>query len=428
MRFLVRWFRAIPSCVVLLHTAGCGRSSGAHRLGSFNDETPFRVLAEPSYAWALWPDSAYYEGNIRIPVVFWSRTKQIGERDSVSFATAGWFPVSMMRSCFGRARRLEGIDIATTRRHGCTFTFTPHFVVRQTEHESAPVRTPTFNPTLEWNLYTLFIDRDTDTRLRALDRLASNQPIETAMQIRADSGRKLPGATLPMVTAHLRFAHYSNGQSGCSYASQSLNPATGRCEPNATVGDELNYVDGSFSLNYAEVGASYSLMRFDGEGSQRRGITGSASYKFHIKEGTRLGFGGLNDEFQREYGIGLATGSLEYRLNWPFDERRRLTNSKLSAPIDFLARQRMTFRLRAGGECSPGRGRDGKCWGEVVGLWTLPALGGMGVAGRYVNGWDYYNIAFPRQVSPRWSIGLTIDHSSAMTITRHARDRAIYGR
>ena len=420
--------------VVVCFSTACA-TAGRHRKGNPNDETPFRPLVDATYGWAKWPDSAYYEGNLRIPVTFWSRTRQLGERDSASFATAGGFPLGHLRSCIGRASGQEGIDIDSKWHYGCTASLTPHFVVRQTYHESAPVRTPTFNPILEWNLFSLRMDSVTNVRMKALDDTGRGLSADEARELRERVGKTLPGASLPMLTLHLRFAHYSNGQSGCSYAGQTRQLVDGDslCLPEAQQGDALNYTDGSFSMNYFELAGAGSWFRFDGEGSQRRGTTASLGYRFHINEGTLLGFGGLSQEFQEEYGRGMVMTSLDHRMFLPYDDFR--TQTMLGSyrwllwPMKWIVKQRLAFRFRAEGEGAVGRERSNGPWrSEYILAASLPALGGMGLAVRHLRGWDYYNIGFPERIDRQWSIGLTIDHSIGMTITKHARERAIYGR
>lgn len=323
-----------------------------------NDETSFRPQVDPSYFWAAWPSGAWYEGNIRVPIFLRSRSRQITERGLSSYPVAGNFLYSAWRACSPRSfRQPESINRKVDRRFACTLAFVPHFVVRQTKEASSPVRTPTFNPGFEWTFHTLWIDSATQQRLAEVDTFTDRRRA-TAF------GQTLKSSNLTMLSLHARLGHYSNGQSGCLYAVQAYSKEDDKCFPAGVLGDSLNRTDGSFSLHYWDLGASYSWLRFDGQGSQHLGTTLVVAYRYHL--GSWLA-GGISDELREEYGSGTVTAALEQRWFVPYDGTRTM-----------LLRQRMMPRVRAETECAIERKRDtDTCRFEAVASLSFPAFGGL---------------------------------------------------
>jgi hypothetical protein len=172
-------------------------------------------------------------------------------------------------------------------------------------------------------------------------------------------------------------------------------------------------VNGSFSLNYYDVVYSHSWMRFDGEGTQRRGIIGSIGFRQHLD----LPPGGISHELKRDYGWGLWNTALETRFLFPYDADRG------------WRRSRAVLRARTELECVVGRHRPGEqCRFEATPSISFPGFGGMGFAVRYASGWDYYNVGYTRSIRKHWSFGFIVDRAPGVALSRHALARAIFGR
>lgn len=347
-----------------------------------NDREPFTLLDRPTRFIVGWPQGALYEADLNIPVHLWSRTvalRALGDQTSETRGS-GCQPTTLNGwPLVGRRWNWRPDTLRRTRWQatGCTITFLPHFVIRQLSAGSAPVRTPSFNPGLEFAWYILRASND-----------------------KAQLTPNLARARLRLLSFHTRVAHYSNGQSGCLYADQS----TLLCDPRGAPGRDLNTVDGSFSTNYVEQEIGYARLRLDpahGDASFA-GLSGAARW-------SPRGFlvaGYMDDELSASY----RRTSLLARL----DFRRRVRPSWLP----FRGR-RVLFRASADGECAPGRRARyaAACRAGIQSSITFPGMYGFGFVTRLTDGWDYYNIGYGSRISPGYgrrhvpTIGIILDHA-----------------
>ena len=64
--------------------------------------------------------------------------------------------------------------------------------------------------------------------------------------------------------------------------------------------------------------------------------------------------------------------------------------------------------------------------GAIEAYFAFPFAYGLGATARYALGWDSYNLGFENRVpGSGLSLGISIDHSRAVTITREATLRAL---
>jgi hypothetical protein len=344
-----------------------------------HDQYPFMPLQRPSRMSIGWPQGTYYEGEVRVPIHLWSRTRAIRligdqqEQRASSNCVRGLATKPLLRISFVGPNP----KIAT----GCTFQFVPKFVIRQKSGGSAPVNTPTFNPHLEYTWFDMALENDA-----VRDQRRSRNP-------RAQRHGQL-------LALNVRLGHYSNGQAGCLFNTQVLQQ-DGTCTgPGGSLGD-LNLDNGSFSTNHLDVGGTIALLRYTTEGVEvnRRSLT--ASYRFHIPGG----IGGINPELAAVYGRHVFSGIAEFK-----------TYTKIG-----------TLTLSGQGEVAmrdSARHRQ-----ELSAVITWPALFGFGVFARVVGGFDYYNINFGQTLTNerrdgRWTpiFGIAFDHSRATSVTRRGAD------
>lgn len=325
------------------------------------DAIPFAPNPRPTHMWLDWPAGAMYEGDINLPVHLYSRTFDLENPDLTRGADPG--------DCLFidlRYNSLTPTKIVT----GCTITFTPHFIIRQLKGGSAPVQTPTFNPSLELNWHTLAIEP------------------ELAGGIRHAVLR----------TLHFRYAHYSNGQSGCLGATQQLLP-DGTCSGEFTPSTPLNTVDGSFSTNYVDAGVTRSWVTYVA-GAERHMHGPTLTGRVHVA----VPPGEMNEELRSVYGRASVLGGYMVRTRGT------------------LWGQRATGTLAAEVEYAFGRAPEYEPWrGSATGYLSFPGMYGFGVSAKYSAGFDYYNIGFGRTLSSV-AVGIVIDHSRAMTLSEAARE------
>lgn len=403
---MIRMLKTSP-CVLLLHAlllsplaAQDTPAASAAPLPP-NDEIPFAPLASHSRISFGWPAGAMYEADIAVPVHMWSRTSRIEQLGETS-------PDFRLADCFPRNSAPARVLTANLSRDvmgtGCTITLIPHFTIRQLSGGSAPVRTPTFNPVLEFNIYVLGLDKDrTERGLLEHDARALLSALRWLGMAPADSDM-----TGTLGAFHLRGAHYSNGQSGCLYTDQIYVDETDSCDRVEGVPQTLNTVDGSFSTHYLEGGATVAPVAFDAVGVERRLM--SVGYTVRVHPGLLGSIGGMSPELAEAYGRWEFGANA--MLRWRQPESRGFW--------------RRVHTVRMEGVCGYGRaGGYDACRGSAEWLVTFPSLYGLGASARYVAGWDPYNIAFGSTARNYrgWKpiLSLVVDPSRAITITRAAR-------
>jgi hypothetical protein len=374
-------------CRIIRDTAaGVVRGTSRPRAGPSSrstDDIPFAPLVRPSRYWIGWPRGEMYEGDVSIPVHLWSRTACL-----THLVVASVTPSDSALPIVSRGR---------------TLTFVPRFVIRQAKGGSSPVRSPSFNPGFEY----------TEFRLQL-------QPMDSGLNTRfgrSDLFGRAPerGRWGLLAAGRLALAHYSNGQAGCLYRTQSLDPVTDQCLGRGESVGDLNLEDGSFSSHYVDLDLTGGLLRFDARGSERTLFALSVGARAY-PGGWVSRIGGMDRELADAYGRHGLGARVEFRRR-----DRRTLGSVLGPGIP----TRSVKRLMSEVECSIGRADGSRpCRGRTEASIAFPYLYGLGVVAKYVYGYDHYNIAFGRSIgNPRagWPvIGIVLDHSRAITITEDA--------
>jgi hypothetical protein len=364
-----------------------------------NDEIPFAPFGPHSRFSIKWPLGSMYEGEMLVPLHLWSRTariEQVGETQ----------PLLQAGDCIRGYRARPSAAADSTGRgsvaSGCTLAFYPHFVIRQLTGESAPVRSPSFNPAFELNYFVIGLDEHR-TAGRPLFPMSGRQVLSILRPILL--GAKPEDRTANLLGVHGRLGHYSNGQDRCLYR----NPADSSCVgpgPPAT----LNTENGSFSTHYIEAGATLSAIAFHSSGNERRMAAISGSLR-NYPGGAISAVGGMDSDLAETYGRWEGTGTLLFRWRTPPGEGGTF---------------RKAWHLRIDGTCAYTRPPEYEsCRGSVEGMLSFPGLYGLGVSARYVEGWDYYNTGYGARLANPPSgtpiLAIVFDHSRAVTITQAAR-------
>jgi hypothetical protein len=400
-----RWFALGSIALSILSTRSTGAQNAQSAQGRANDVSAFRYLQPPSEFLFLWPKESLYEGTVSLPVPTWSRT------EALTVARADQ-RVNSWRNCLrqeGEADRVRPYSqqAAGNVRVGCSGTFTPRFVIRQLNEESAPVRRPTFNPHFKFDTYRFTFRPSTLTKMRQLDSVT--RPIPSAAE---DSMvRRLIGDRhrVRMLAGSVSVGHYSNGQKGCWHE---IAPNDSVCRDRGVRGP-LNEDDGSFSVVfYAEPGVSLGRFMFAGDGTQRSAYLISTALRFHLV---------ASHEQQRDYGRALARSRFEYRR---YNVQGVLPGNRW---FPWFWRRNVMRATVESEQAIARRGAGGVDRGSAMLAIAYPALGGAGVMTKYSWGWDGYNIGFRRPVDRRLAFGVIVDHASGIMLSDRARRRAIFG-
>lgn len=327
------------------------------------DAIPFGPLT-PASRFLFGRPGTLFDAHASVPVFLWSRTSAL---------TAGK-PQACLISSTRKSRYVTG----------CTIVFTPRFAIRQLSSDaapSAPVRTPSFNPVLEYNTYAW----EPDISRRTLHHLA------------------------------FRAAHYSNGQEGCFFV-ESLAPTCDRPELPAAVRPAINTTAGSFSTHYFEIEYNQAEVKFTKAtaGSSAPDIERWLWYwgaAWRVSPAFLADIGGMNNDLADAYGRHQFSARLGWRLR---------SASTLG----------LTYALEADAQYAEGR-KDvlnppvaGPLRIAIESRITSSHLYGLGFVARYDAGWDQYNVNFTRKIRGLRGTGLTlgiaIEHARAIAISEGA--------
>jgi hypothetical protein len=270
---------------------------------------------------------------------------------------------------------------------------TPAVRIRMLRETSAPVRTPSYMPRV--NFQGFWVRGLKDCRPENPDRntigcgelpigFVPQQSVETVETLL----RALP--RLSLWEAHVIAGHHSNGQDGCLNKLQSrVPPETGPCTPSATVTPEsMNRINGSFSTNYVRVGLNYSrnwMSVGDTHFQAIREARGRVEFEYHPRAL-------VDEEMADLYGrarllLGGAYAAKDVR--WC---KRRLEASAGLVWNPGVIDPRLDFSTSAQVSCFPTEN------------------GGWGLFARISRGQDYYNVGFLDHVT-RVHIGATFSQT-----------------
>lgn len=277
---------------------------------------------------------------------------------------------------------------------------TPGVRLRMLTSESSPVRTPSFTPRV--NLQGLWA-RGLKEKFRqaraAAKEDAAREPTAKPSAVRGVDGRELPGlvaanrGSVGLYEAHVRIAHYSNGQEGCLSMNQARDEDDDQsdCVPETVPldGDTINRKNGSFSTNFVAVGVNYmrnNLRTVPGPPTEARNWLAHRE----LRAGLELEWHFKNDRIKDYYSSKRvnATAGAAWRDAWICDRRLDLA---ANATVGLDRKDDVTNNSwSAQATCMP-LNRGG--WGFFV---------------RYVGGQDYYNVQLFETIH-RVQVGFTFN-------------------
>jgi hypothetical protein len=254
------------------------------------------------------------------------------------------------------------------RRLARRFLVAPTFRIRQLQDSSAAVRTPSFIPSVRYELH--WLRGDTIARVPG--------------SVRRDLG------AIRDVGVRFEWTHHSNGQAGC-FRAGFVPPPTGDpddCIPASGTDTgrlELNRANGDFSTTYWGVTPFFRHIALTRDQDELWVFEVSLGYQLH-----RFGlFGDMRDEQRRLFGTHRARLDLNARRNW----------GAIQGRVD----GQLEIAERTDARIEPWRGH--------VDLTVRSSrLLGAGLFLRYLDGQDYYNIGFAQR-RQRVLLGFVLDPS-----------------
>ncbi|MCL4849594.1 MAG: hypothetical protein KJ066_23825 [Acidobacteria bacterium] len=334
-----------------------------------------------------------------------------------------WFPYKLEADIFPHlvvAQNFDAIvdlDEIARRRQDATrgpkeFAYaisgTPAVRIRMLREVSAPVRTPSYMPRVNFQvLWARNFKAEMESQVdAALKRRAKALEAPRGEAAGAEARRQDPVdalrdalAALPSVSlweAHVIVGHHSNGQDGCTSGEQTREPDTERCLPEGVVPrrETVNRRDGSFSTNYVRTGINYSRNWMSGEADLQaeREARARVEFEWHPR-------GAVDEDIVDIYGRArLLLGGAYAKREAGFC-RKRLEGS-------------------AGLVWNPGvaEGVPETSWTLQVSCFPTPN-GGWGLFARFYTGQDYYNIAFLDGIT-RLHVGATFNQGEFFRFRR----------
>ncbi len=287
---------------------------------------------------------------------------------------ANIFPHLIFRQTYTDVIEIENqntLDAENKKEFAYSISGTPGVRLRMLTSESSPVRTPSFTPRI--NLQGLWARRLKE-RLRGGARTAAS-------------------GNVGLYEAHVRIAHYSNGQEGCLSVNQARQEDDDQteCVPETVPldGETINRKNGSFSTNFVAVGMNYmrnNLKAVEGP------PTNSREWLAHreLRAGLELEWHFKNDRIKDYYSSKRlnATAGAAWRDAWICDRRLDVA---ANATVGLDTKDDVTNNSwSAQATCMP-LNRGG--WGFFV---------------RYVGGQDYYNVQLFETIH-RVQVGFTFN-------------------
>jgi hypothetical protein len=274
--------------------------------------------------------------------------------------------------------------------HSVSFTFMNR--IRMLAEDSSPIRSPSYMPRFDYQLFWLRPDLDSRAararqvaaRVRVADCDATHGPCAPEDRALATA----PDAEARVVLWALRltpFAHHSNGQEGCRFKDPNGVCLSG---PDAAADlSRINRVNGDFSTNYVVLGVNGQSMTLDRNDFVARGWGGAAAFEYHPQTlfGSDVGFGPghIDAELQHLYGRARLRVEASYQ-------------EEVLPGCAFEGRA----RLDAGYERTLGadpRVPSNRAWVEAS--WASFRRRGFGAFTRLYWGQDYYNLLFVDEIT-----------------------------
>jgi hypothetical protein len=266
-----------------------------------------------------------------------------------------------------RAERVK----ANLQRIRWSISGTPAVRIRMFHEVSNPVRTPSYMPRVNIQMFWANVA----------------EALENANRKRTGAASKHP--TMNLWEAHGIVGHHSNGQDGCFYNTQHRPDGAENCEPPLspdakTAQALINRHDGSFSTNYFKLGMNYRLNWVDAKTLVAfRELSAKAEVEQHPRS--------WMDQHEVDlYGRTRVNTSGAFAIRgW-----------KYVCPSRIETRGWLNYIFGAPSSLS-----SSWVWSAQASCFPTPA-GGWGVFARYYSGQDYYNLGFLDDIH-RWEIGAT---------------------
>ena len=286
-----------------------------------------------------------------------------------------WEATIAPRLCVGDPTRADSPSFG-----GLAWRFigTPKVIIRQSDERSRPVRTPSYMPSLEFQVFRL--------PRRWLDTEAAEQ-----------SSRRMAS----MTAATLTFGHHSNGQAGDPYTSDMSETL-----PEDMVGAQLNARDGNFGTNYVriEVFERYVTSDPGSETSQEKPHAVVATFPHNT---ITLG---IAREHHPNIRVLPGLGPMTHKM------RASYGSSRIAVLVGFSRRYRWGG-LQLQSRTTRIVGPLAKCVDryivDVVTAISFDAVRGFGLYCRWYRGQDYYNILYLNN-QRILQFGISVDSSRSM--------------
>ncbi|SRR6266487_3585572 len=260
---------------------------------------------------------------------------------------------------------------------GWQLSATPMVRLRVFNEESSPVRTPSYMP-------------------KATVQIARFKNLSTADASDEDEFSK--GPVEMWLVDVIPFGHYSNGQKGCLFTSQSRDAAGVCVESARPQARAINTTDGSFSTNYVEAMMRYGRMHLDAERAPETEY--ATRWEWRAGAGVQFNprgylFGAIDDELAEVYGTTrvIVEAAVARRDGW------RCGRAEAGIRLQYLHDAPVglpSLTTKAEAECLPRR------WG------------GTGLFLRFYRGQDYYNLGFAEAIS-RLQVGFTLQQDTFLS-------------
>ena len=286
---------------------------------------------------------------------------------------------------------------------------TPAVRLRMLRSASAPVRTPSYMP--RGNFQVFWLDLPEGDR-RALEsrpsaRAQPQSPQEMQTMRAAARAAIAEISTIRFWEGHVIVGHHSNGQEGCITREQERDPDSTECVPAGipVTLDTINEYDGSFSTNYVRIGVNHVRYRLGGTTDPDTGLKPAtrearigAEFEYHPRSW-------VDEDIVELMGRARVRGRAAYAWRG----------------IGFCGKR---LEAEAGLTWNPGV-TDGLDELSAFGqLSCFPAIsGGWGFFVRVYDGQDYYNIGFLRSIT-RLHVGLTFNQTDWFRFRRRSPDDA----
>ena len=298
--------------------------------------------------------------------------------------------------------QLDRLKDAGVKRLGWAITGTPAVKIRMLKQTSAPVRTPSFMPRV--NVQALWA-QGVDKYIEYMNSGKTGSP---------------PKPEIDVWEVHGVVGHHSNGQEGCLYQDEKVDPVSKDCVPVEGTPHEINKSTGNFSTNYVKGGFNWRRNRLDKSAVDRNDKELAAVFEFG---------GGLEVEqhFHTDPRIRDIYGRTRINGVWSIAGRPSGQVDPNTGRIPRNKRQ-VWYLCDARREAKGlvkyifGNPDSVKSFALSAELSCFPSTdGGWGLFVRWYYGQDYYNLGFLENIN-RLHVGATFNQDGFFRFFRKMSD------